>query len=72
MQSTLTVRLTDHEARALDVLCSGTHKLRSEGVRDALRAYRLREPLRQSQAQLAPLARTSGWLTEEDILQDVS
>jgi predicted transcriptional regulator len=72
MQSTLTVRLTDSEAQALDVLCSSTHKSRSEVVRDALRAYRLREALRQSQAQLAPLARASGWLTEEDILQDVS
>lgn len=72
MQSTLTVRLTDREAQALDVLCNSTHKSRSEVVRDALRAYRLREALRQSQAQLAPLARASGWLTEDDILQDVS
>jgi predicted transcriptional regulator len=72
MQSTLTVRLTDSEAQALDVLCSSTQKSRSEVVRDALRAYRLREALRQSQAQLAPLARASGWLTEDDILQDVS
>ena len=43
-----------------------------EVVREALRAYRLREALRQSQAQLAPLARASGWLTEDDVLRDVS
>ena len=72
MQTTLTVRISANEAQTLDGLCASTGKSRSEVVRDALRAYRLREVLRQSQAQLAPLARASGWLTEEDILQDVS
>lgn len=41
-------------------------------VRDALRSYRLREALRQSQTQLTPLARASGWLNENDIFQDES
>ena len=72
MQTTHTVRISANEAQTLDGLCASTGKSRSEVVRDALRAYRLREVLRQSQAQLAPLARASGWLTEEDILQDVS
>ena len=72
MSITLTVRLSDSEAQTLEVLCTSTGKSRSEVVRDALRAYRLREALRQSQAQLAPLARASGWLTEDDVLQDVS
>jgi predicted transcriptional regulator len=72
MQSTLTVRISDQEAQTLDGLCATTGKSRSEVVRDALRGYSLRESLRQSQAQLAPLARASGWLTEDDILQDVS
>ncbi len=47
-------------------------KSRSELVRDALRAQLLRETLRQSQDDLAPQARAGGWLTEEDILRDVS
>lgn len=72
MQTTLTVRLSENETQALDTLCAGSGKSRSEVVREALRAHRLREALRQSQAQLAPLARASGWLTEEDVLQDVS
>ena len=72
MQTTLTVRITDNEAQTLDGLCASTGKSRSEVVRDALRVYRLREVLRQSQAQLAPLARAAGWLTEDDILRDVS
>ena len=72
MPSTLTVRITETEAQVLDSLCSTTGKSRSEVVRDALRGYSLRESLRQSQAQLAPLARASGWLTEDDILNEVS
>jgi metal-responsive CopG/Arc/MetJ family transcriptional regulator len=72
MQTTLTVRLSALEAQALDVLCAQGGKSRSEVVRDALRAYRLRESLRQSQAQLAPLARAAGWLTEDDLLQDLA
>ncbi len=72
MQTTLTVRLSESETQSLDLLCAGSGKSRSEVVREALRAHRLREALRQSQAQLAPLARAAGWLTEEDVLQDVS
>ena len=72
MQTTLTVRISSIEAQNLDGMCSATGKSRSEVVRDALRAYRLRESLRHSQAQLASLARRAGWLTEEDILQDTA
>lgn len=71
MQNLLTVRLPDAEAQSLDTLCAATGRSRSDIVRDALRAYRLRESLRQSQAVLAPLARAAGWLTEDDILHNV-
>ena len=72
MQTTLTVRISNSEAQTLDGICASTRKSRSEVVRDALRGYSLRETLRQSQAQLAPMARASGWLTEDDILNEVS
>lgn len=72
MQTTLTVRLSEAETQGLDAICHNSGKSRSEVVREALRAHRLRDSLRQSQAQLAPLARESGWLTEDDVLQDVS
>jgi len=72
MQTTLTVRISSAEAQNLDGLCANSGKSRSEVVRDALRAYRLRESMRQSQAELGPLARRAGWLTEEDILQDAA
>lgn len=72
MQTTLTVRLSESETQGLDAMCQHAGKSRSEVVREALRAHRLRDALRQSQAQLAPLARAAGWLTEDDVLQDVS
>ncbi|MDP2432335.1 MAG: ribbon-helix-helix protein, CopG family [Pseudomonadota bacterium] len=72
MQTTLTVRLSEKETQDLQAICEMTGKSRSEVVRDSLRAYRLRAALRASQIQLGPAARAAGWLTEEDILQDVS
>ena len=69
MQTKLTVKISSLEAQNLDCLCASAGKSRSEVVREALRAYCLRESLRQSQTELAPLAKRSGWLTEEHILQ---
>ena len=63
MQTTLTVRISSIEAQKLDGICGSAGKSCSEVVR---------ESLRQSQAQFAPLARRAGWLTEEDILQDTA
>jgi len=60
MQATLTVRLSENETQDLDTLCACSGKSRSEVVREALRAHRLREALRQNQTQLAPLARAVG------------
>ena len=72
MQTTLTVRLTEKETQDLQALCEMTGKSRSEVVRDSLRAYHLRAALRASQAKLGPAARAAGWLSEEDILQDMA
>ena len=72
MQTKLTDKISSLEAQNLDGLCASAGKSRSEVVREALRAYCLRESLRQSQTELAPLAKRSGWLTEEDILQDAA
>lgn len=69
MQHLLTVRLIGIEARSLDMLCSTTGRSRSDIVRDALRAYRLRESLRQSQAALTPLARAAGWLVSDPLVR---
>ncbi|MCK6426800.1 MAG: ribbon-helix-helix protein, CopG family [Burkholderiaceae bacterium] len=72
MSAVLTVRLNDEEAAELDRLVQWTGRTRSELVRDALRAQALRETLRQLHDELGPQARAGGWLTEDDILRDVS
>lgn len=74
--STLTVRLTEREDLDLQLVCEQTGKTRSEVVRellaDFLRGYRLKQALQASHELLAPAARQAGWLTEDDILRDVS
>lgn len=69
---TMTVRLTQQETEDLQAVCERAGKSRSEVVREALRAYRLRHALRESQGVLGHAARASGWLTEDNILRDVS
>ena len=75
VMSTLTVRLTDGEERDLQWVCTQTGKTKSEVVREllaeSLRSYRLRKSLQAAHAALGPVARQSGWLTEDDVLQDV-
>lgn len=72
MSTVMTVRLNDEEASALDRLVRATGKSRSDLVRDALRQQALRETLRLLHDDLGPQARATGWLTEDDILRDVS
>lgn len=72
MSSVLTVRLNAEEALALDRLAQATGRSRSDLVRDALRQQALRETLRLLHEDLGPQARAAGWLSEEDILRDVS
>lgn len=72
MSTTLTVRLSKKEAKALDEICKQSGKSRSTLVRESLRAVRLREALRASQAALGLAARTAGWLTEDDVLKNAS
>jgi Arc/MetJ-type ribon-helix-helix transcriptional regulator len=49
-----------------------TGESRSDLVRDALRSQALRETLRLLHEDLGPQARAVGWLSEEDILEQVS
>lgn len=74
--STLTVRLTEREDRDLQWACEQTGRTKSEVVRDllaeSLRGYRLRKALQTAHAELGSAARQAGWLTEDDILRDVS
>ena len=72
MQIAFTIQLPEIEAQALEHLCAVSGKARNEIVRESLRAYRLQQALRASQAQLGHAAYSVGWMSEEDILNDVS
>lgn len=76
VMGTLTVRLTEREDRDLQWACEQTGKSKSEVVREllaeSLRTYRLRQALQAAHAELSGAARQAGWLTEDDILRDVS
>jgi len=49
-----------------------TGKSRSDLVRDALRSQALRETLRLLYEDLGPQAPGAGWLSEDDILEQIS
>ena len=72
MKSTLTVRLDKDLERLLDRQCKRTGQKRSDIVRDALRrelSVRRFEDLRR---RTLPFAEARGYLTDEDVIRDVS
>jgi predicted transcriptional regulator len=70
--STLTIRIDPNLESELERLAKARHQSKSEVARSLLRASLTRETLRQLQESLGPQARASGWLTEDDILREVS
>ena len=72
MKTTLTIRLDKDLQRLLDRLCKRTGQNRSDIVRDALRrelSLRRFEDLRR---RALPFAEARGYLTDEDVVRDVS
>ena len=70
--TTLTIRLDDRLDAQLRELAARTGKGKSELVREAIRrqiAITRFEDLRQ---RLAPFAEARGWLTDEDVFEEVS
>lgn len=70
--STLTIRIDDVLEESLDQMAKMRHQSKSEVARQLLRASLLRESLRKAHEDLEPQARAQGWLTEDDILRDIS
>lgn len=72
MSSSLTVRLDDDLAKALDRVARASGKSRSEIVRDAIRRQVALTRFEALRRRLAPLAEARGWLTDEDVFDRVS
>jgi len=72
MKGTLTIRLDEDLERALDQLCKRTGQNRSEIVRDALRRQLLLRRFEELRRRVLPFAEARGYLTDEDVIRDLS
>ncbi len=72
MKSALTIRLDAELERRLDQVAAGSGKTRSEIVREALRRQLALLQFEQLRERVMPFAEARGYLTDEDVFNDVS
>ena len=72
MKGTLTIRVDKDLERVLDRLCKQTGQSRSEIVRDALRRELSLRRFDDLRRRVLPFAEARGYLTDEDIVRNVS
>ena len=72
MKTAITIRLDPELEQLLDRLCKQTGRTRSDVVRDALRRQLALLRFEQLRRQVLPFAEARGYLTDEDVMQDIS
>ena len=72
MKGTLTIRLDKDMERLLDRLCKRSGRSRSDIVRDALRRELSLRRFDDLRRRVLPFAEARGYLTDEDVVRDVS
>ncbi len=72
MGSPLTVRLDDDLEKLLEVVVGKTGRSRSDVVREALRRQLTLMSFEKLREQMMPFAEARGYLTDEDLFQDIS
>jgi predicted transcriptional regulator len=72
MKAAVTIRLDADLEKLLDLLCRQTGRTRSDLVRDALRRQLSLLRFEQLRRKTLPFAEARGYLTDEDIVRDVS
>jgi len=72
MKSTVTVRLDDDLDRELSEVSDALGRSRSEIVRDALRRQLSVLRFEELREQVMPFAEARGYLTDEDVFEEVS
>jgi len=72
MKSTVTVRLDEDLDRELDEVSDALGRSRSEIVRDALRRQLSVLRFEELREQVMPFAEARGYLTDEDVFEEVS
>ena len=72
MKNTLTIRLDPDLEQLLKQLCQRTGQNRSEIVREALRRQLALRRFEELRRRVLPFAEARGYLTDEDVLRDLS
>ncbi len=72
MGTPLTVRLDDDLERLLDDVADKTGRSRSDVVREALRRQLMSVSFEKLREQIMPFAEARGYLTDEDVFEDIS
>ena len=72
MKAAVTIRLDADLEKLLDLLCRQTGRTRSDLVRDALRRQLSLLRFERLRRKTLPFAEARGYLTDEDIVRDVS
>ena len=72
MNASLTVRLDADLERLLDDVVERSGRSRSDVVREALRRQLTLMTFEKLREQVMPFAEASGYLTDEDVFEDVS
>ncbi|MCL5045051.1 MAG: ribbon-helix-helix domain-containing protein [Deltaproteobacteria bacterium] len=69
---TITVRLDDDLAALLEQACRSSGRTRSEVMREALRRHLAQLRFEQLRRRVMPFAEARGYLTDEDVFNQVS
>jgi predicted transcriptional regulator len=72
MKGAVTIRLDCQLERSLDRVCKLSRRSRNEVVRDALRRQLSLQAFETMRRRVMPFAEARGYLTDEDVFQDVS
>jgi predicted transcriptional regulator len=72
MKAAVTIRLDADLERRLDQVAERSGKTRSEIVREALRRQLTLMQFEQLRKRVMPFAEAQGYLTDEDVIRDVS
>lgn len=69
---TITVRFDDDLAALLEEVCRSSGRTRSEVMREALRRHLAQLRFEQLRRRVMPFAEARGYLTDEDVFNQVS
>ena len=72
MKTSITIRLDEELERMLNLVSRRAGRTRSEVVRDALKRQLSLAMFEQLREEVLPFAEARGYLTDEDVFQDVS